>query len=368
VIPKELATPSSYTVLTIDDDKTNRRILASFLLLEGYNVLQAENGTTGLDILATQPVDVVLLDVMMPGIDGIEVCRRIRETPSLAHIPIIIVTALDDSEARVRGKRAGCDDFLLKPVDKTELIVRINNLLTIKLYHEHLKHHNELLDEELKRRNTERYLALERLKNSEEKLRNSRTEIINRLSRAAEFRDDETARHVQRMSHYCHLLADKTGLEKEHCNLLQMASPLHDVGKIGISDTILLKPGRLTNEEFETMKRHAEIGYRILYGSETDLLQMAGEIAWTHHEKYDGSGYPRGLKGEDIPIEGRIAAIADVFDALSTDRVYRPALSLEKTLDIMKEGREKHFDPSLLDLFLSSIDELMKIREVFADG
>jgi putative two-component system response regulator len=195
----------------------------------------------------------------------------------------------------------------------------------------------------------------------------AREETILRLARAAEFRDDETAAHLQRMSHYCHLLGKKRGLDEYTCEMLLVASPMHDVGKIGIPDSILLKPGRLTPDEFQIMKQHAEIGYQILSGSESPLVELAANVAHTHHEKWNGSGYPRGLAGADIPIEGRIAAVADVFDALTSARPYKAAWTVDDATALMLKGRGEHFDPELVDLFLDSLNEILEIKDQFRD-
>lgn len=209
--------------------------------------------------------------------------------------------------------------------------------------------------------------ALEWLERSEKELRLSREETIERLAIAAEFRDSSTAQHIQRMSHYCELLARKVGLAPERVDLIRTASPMHDIGKIGTPDHVLLKPGKFTAAEFDVISQHSAIGYKILSGSDSELLKVAALIAWTHHERYDGTGYPRKLKGEDIPIEGRIASIADNFDALTTARVYKPAFDFEHARDLMIKERGKHFDPDLLDLFLSSPEDLRRIHEQYAD-
>ena len=209
--------------------------------------------------------------------------------------------------------------------------------------------------------------ALEWLERSEKELRLSREETIQRLAIAAEFRDSSTAQHIQRMSHYCELLARRYGLSHERCDLIRTASPMHDIGKIGTPDHVLLKPGKFTPEEFKVITQHTEIGYRILAGSDSELLKIAAVIAWTHHERYDGTGYPRGLKGHDIPLEGRITAIADNFDALTTQRVYKPAYDFDHAKDLMLKERGTHFDPELLDIFFGSLDDVKRIYEQFAD-
>jgi putative two-component system response regulator len=209
--------------------------------------------------------------------------------------------------------------------------------------------------------------ALEWLEVREKELRLSQEETIQRLAIAAEYRDSATAQHIQRMSHYCELLARKYGLSAERCDLIRTASPMHDIGKIGTPDQVLLKPGKFTQEEFDVISQHAEIGYRILSGSDAEVLKVAALIAWTHHERWDGNGYPRRLKGEEIPIEGRIVAIADAFDALTTQRVYKPAFSLEYAVELMTKHRGEHFDPELLDIFFASMDDIKRIHEQYAD-
>jgi putative two-component system response regulator len=227
--------------------------------------------------------------------------------------------------------------------------------------------HRERLEQTVLERTASLHQALERLQQAEQDIRLSQEETVLRLARASEQRDDDTGHHIRRMSLYCALLARRLGWSQERCEMTRLASVMHDVGKIGIPDHILGKPGALTPHEFNMMKQHVDLGYRILVGSKSELLQLAASIAWTHHEKYDGSGYVRGLAGEAIPIEGRIAAIADVFDALTSKRVYRPAFSVQKAVSIMQEGRGKHFDPALLDLFLTPLDGVLAIKHEFDD-
>jgi putative two-component system response regulator len=237
------------------------------------------------------------------------------------------------------------------------------NLLETRALHTQLRRHNDLLEEMVRDRTAELQHAIGRLELAERDRRLAQEETIHRLSLAAEFRDDQTSRHIERMSRYCAILSERAGHNGEATELLRIAAKMHDIGKIGIPDAILRKPGPLTAEEFEVMKAHADIGHQILDGSQSELGSIAAMLAWTHHEKVDGSGYPRGLRGEEIPVEGRIAAIADVFDALTTDRVYRRALPLEEAVSIMRDGRGTHFDPELLDLFLGSLDAVVATSE-----
>jgi putative two-component system response regulator len=222
-----------------------------------------------------------------------------------------------------------------------------------------------LLETAVKERTVELEKSVLALRRKEEEVRQSEKETIYRLSRAAEFRDGDTGPHIESMSHYCYLLAQRLGLDREWCELVYLASPLHDVGKIGIPDAILLKPGPLTAAERLVIQTHAEIGYRMLAGSGGEMLDLAASIAWTHHEHFDGGGYPRGFAGESIPIEGRIAAIADVFDALTSDRIYRPAFAVERAVSEMTSLRGTQFDPEILDVFLGSLDDVLEVKDLY---
>lgn len=354
-------------VLIVDDEAGVRRVLTRLLSAEGYEVLEAASGQEGLELLWTHGADTVLLDVMMPRMDGLEVCRRIRKNSRTAHTPVVFITAAVDRQFRRQARKAGADDFLSKPFDEVELLARVNNTVRMKLYYDGLTRERNRLRTEVDGRTRALGEATERLERLQEDLRVAREETILRLARAAEFRDDETAAHLQRMSHYCYLIGQKKGLDEYTCEMLRIASPMHDVGKIGIPDHILLKPGRLTPDEYSIMKQHAEIGYQILSGSQSPLVELAANIAHTHHEKWDGSGYPRGLRGESIPVEGRIAAVADVFDALTSERPYKKAWPLEDAVALLQRGRAAHFDPELVDLFLGSMDEVLEIKHEFKD-
>jgi putative two-component system response regulator len=359
---------SAGRLLVVDDEAAMRRVLTRLLEAEGYEVLHAESGDQALAIVSRGGIDTVLLDVMMPGMSGLDVCRKIRADTRLTYTPVVFVTAANDRAFRREARAAGADDFLSKPFDEVELLARVRNTVRVKLYYENIA--RERNDLRIAADGSARALAdatahLERVKRE---LDYARHETIQRLCRAAEFRDDETAAHLQRMSHFCHLLGRQKGLDAYTCEMLRVASPMHDVGKIGIPDHILLKPGRLTPDEFVIMKQHAEIGWCILSGSDSELLELAASIARTHHEKWDGSGYPRGLAGEDIPIEGRIAAVADVFDALTSSRPYKKAWPLEDAIALLQDGKGQHFDPELVEMFIDSLDEVLEIRQRFSDG
>lgn len=354
-------------ILVVDDEPAMLRILSKLLGREGYEVLQASSATEALQIVEREDIDTVILDVMMPEVDGVELCRRIRAHPVRGRAPIVFVSAADDVYHRRKAREAGADDFITKPIDEAELRARIRSSVASKRHHDEL--HRDRVQAEATAQEHLNALqdATETLERVRDELEAARVDTIERLTRAAEFRDDETAAHLQRMSHYCRLLARKRGLGDYTAELLRLASPMHDLGKIGIPDSILLKPGKLTTEEFTIMKQHAEIGYRILSGSDSELLVLAANIARSHHEKWNGSGYPQGLQQEDIPIEGRIAAVADVFDALTSKRPYKPAWPLEDAIALLENGKGAHFDPALVELFLGSMDEVLEIKNRFRD-
>ncbi len=359
---------TSGRILVVDDEATMRRLLEKLLRLEGYEVVLASTGEQALSEVFGRGADTVLLDLRMPGMSGLDVCRQIRSHPRSQHTPVVFITAVNDRELRRQGMEVGADDFLSKPFDEVELLARIRNGVRVKRYYDGMEEQKEQLERAVERRTSELAAVVAQLTRIQQELRSSQEETIYRLSRAAEFRDDETGQHLQRMSWYCHLLASRSGLDEQTCEMLRISSPMHDVGKLGIPDRILLKPGRLTPDEFAVMKTHAEIGYRILHGSEAVPLRMAATIAHTHHEKWDGNGYPRGLKGEEIPLIGRIAAVADVFDALTSSRPYKPAWPLDAALDLMRKSAGSHFDPALIEVFFASLDDVLTIRERFLDA
>ncbi len=355
-------------ILVVDDETTMRRLLEKLLRMEGYEVLLASRGEQALAELYKHGADTVLLDMRMPGMSGLDVCRQIRAHPRSLHTPVVFITAVNDREFRRKGMEAGADDFLSKPFDEVELLARIRNSVRVKRYYDNIEHQREQFEKAVHERTAALNAAIAQLTQTQHELRASHEETIYRLSRAAEFRDDETGQHLQRMSRYCQLIARKIGLDEATCELLRIASPMHDVGKLGIPDRILLKPGRLTPDEFAVMKGHAEIGYRILVGSDAAPLKMAATIAHTHHEKWDGQGYPRGLRGEEIPLCGRIAAIADVFDALTSARPYKPAWPLPQALELLRTNSGSHFDPTLVEAFFAVLPQVLEIRERFVDA
>lgn len=352
-------------ILVVDDEEPIRRLLGYMLQTHGYTVTLAADAREARQRMDEQPFALMLCDVNMPGESGMDLVRNLLADHP--HIAAIMVTGLDSSVLANAALDMGAFGYIVKPFESNEVLIDVANALRRRRLEMENRLHRDNLEEIVRTRTMALQQALEWLERSEKELRLSREETIERLAIAAEFRDSSTAQHIQRMSHYCELLARKVGLAPERVDLIRTASPMHDIGKIGTPDHVLLKPGKFTAAEFDVISQHSAIGYKILSGSDSELLKVAALIAWTHHERYDGTGYPRKLKGEDIPIEGRIASIADNFDALTTARVYKPAFDFEHARDLMIKERGKHFDPDLLDLFLSSPEDLRHIHEQYAD-
>jgi len=336
----------SCKILITDDTKTNIDVLIQ-ALKNDYKLGVALNGAKAIEYVRANHPDLILLDILMPGMDGFEVCRRLKDDPDTSDIPIIFITAMDSSGHKTKGFETGAVDYITKPFDITEVKARVKTHLSLRIAQEALKNQNAVLEQKVRERT--------------EELEEAQIEILGRLEMAAEYRDEKTGRHIKRMSRYCGLLGRAAGLKPEDYNLLALASTMHDVGKIGISDTILLKPGKLTPEERKIMETHTTIGAKLLSGSEHAFLQVAEIIALTHHEKWDGSGYPQGLRGEEIPLFGRITCICDVFDALISERPYKKAWSMEDTLDNIRTESGADFDPDLAKLFVELEPELRKI-------
>ncbi len=347
-------------VLAVDDEPFNLHLIeATFSLMEDVVVTYAEDGFKALGLLAEYPFDVVLLDISMPGLSGLDVLEKIREDKSIKNIPVLMVTA--NPEKKHEALLKGASDFISKPYDVQELQLRTINYAKIKKYQDQINIHNESLEKEVYNRTKDLQESLKLAKETEH-------EISIRLGRASELRDLETGGHIKRMSYYSQHLAHLYGLDEEECELILYAAPLHDIGKVGIPDNILLKPGRFTDEEFEIMKLHVILGAKMLEDAEQFPVLKAGHIiALEHHEKYDGTGYPYGKKAEEIHLYARIIAIADVFDALSSKRIYKDAMPLEKTLKIMKNDAGTHFDAELIKLFLDNLDDFLEIRKRFPD-
>lgn len=343
------------TVLLVDDDPVNIKLLSEILRVDGYsNVLGTTDPREVETLCNRHEVDLIILDINMPYLDGFEVMEYLRKDNKKAEIPIIVLTALTDSDTCHRALEQGARDFLTKPFKHIEALIRIRNALETHLLYKRVRSNNEQLEERIKERTDEIY--------------ETRLKIIRRLSRAAEFRDNETGMHIIRMSRYSMSLARAIGMSEKECKIILNASPLHDIGKIGIPDRILLKPGKLNKDEWEIMKSHTLIGLRILEGDDCELLDAARTIAMTHHEKWDGSGYPNGLAGEDIPIMGRVVAVCDVFDALISERPYKKAWSVDDALELLEKEKGKHFDARLVDCFLGITPELLEIKAKYSEA
>ena len=362
-----MSTPSpSERILIVDDEDQIRTLLARLLSPHGYDCLTAESAAAARRLLKETEVDLVLSDVNMPGESGIDFTREVlAQYPDTA---VVMVTGMDDRRYADIAIELGAYGYVLKPFKPNELIINVGNALRRRTLEIENRSHRERLEQTVLDRTAALRDTIARLESSDSELRRLREETIRRLSWAAEFRNQETGEHIVRMSLYCTLLARLAGLETDRAELIRIASPMHDVGKIGIPDRILLKPGRLTEDERRVMQAHTEMGHRILAGSGVELLDLAAEMALTHHERIDGTGYPAGATGEEIPIEGRICAIADVFDALTSDRVYRQAFQPDEARAMMLEGRGTQFDAELLDLFFGSFEDVLAIRRAAGAG
>lgn len=342
------------TILIVDDQPANVKLLEKMLRSAGYvSIISTCDSLAVEQIYLEQDIDLVLLDIRMPRMDGFEVMGRLKALAEDEMLSILVLTAQTDQETRLRSLSEGAKDFLTKPFDRLEVLNRIRNMLEVRLLHKQVSEHNEQLAKRVKERT--------------EEIEQTRLEVIQRLGRAAEYRDNETGMHVLRMSHYSYLIGLAAGMDPSEAEMLLHAAPMHDIGKIGIPDSILLKPGKLDEEEWLNMQRHAEIGADILSGSNSPLLDMARVIALTHHEKWDGSGYPYGLKEDNIPLVGRIVPIADVFDALTSKRPYKEAWSVEDAIDEIVRLKGRHFDPVLVEHFIAILPQILNIKERFAE-
>ena len=353
-------------LLIVDDEEPVRVMLKWLLEQSGYTCHTAADAQAAIDLLEQRDFDLVLTDLQMPGMSGLDlIAQVIREYPGTA---TVMATGVDDTHLARRTIELGAYGYLTKPFQGNEVVISIANALRRRDLEMESLDNRARLEEMVKERTEELWQTVRVLEIAERNLQLSNEETIRRLALAAEYRDDATGRHVLRMSRYCALLARAAGHDEQTSERIRTASQMHDVGKIGIPDSVLLKRGRLTPDERASIERHPEIGYQILAGSDSELLNLAATIARTHHERVDGAGYPRRLVGNSIPIEGRIAAIADVFDALTTNRVYRREFPLMKALSIMKEGRRRHFDGDLLDLFFDNIDAVLDTKHELDDS
>jgi putative two-component system response regulator len=362
--------------MVVDDEPTNVKLVRRFLELEGYRrFVTTTDSRKAVRMARDERPDCILLDLMMPHMSGLEILDELRADPELALIPVIFLTAVTDGAIRRDALERGANDFLNKPIDPCELAPRVANVVAAKAFQEQILHHSRDLEQAVR----ERTADLER----------AHREVAYCLARAAEYRDNDTGFHVLRVGRYARIIAEELGMRGDQLDLMEHAAQLHDVGKIGVPDAVLLKPDRLTEEEFTLMKKHcgfgkhilrqcsedeeallrshSEVGGRILDGTASPLLAMARRIALSHHEWWDGTGYPLGLRGEDIPLEGRITAVADVFDALSSKRCYKEPMPADKCLEIMDQERGIHFDPAVFDAFRRCRDAVVEVQLRYAD-
>ncbi|MGI2169476.1 response regulator [Shewanella sp. MF05960] len=324
---------SKQTILIVDDEPANLRVLKK-ILEDQYRLIFAKSGEEALRLVQRELPNLILLDVMMPGMTGFEVCEQLKADPLSKAVPVIFVTALNDEVDEAKGFDVGAVDYITKPISTAVVKARVKTHLSLV---------------------------------QADDLRRTRLQVIQRLGRASEYKDNETGMHIMRMSHFSKIIALAYGFSEFAADNLLHAAPMHDIGKIGIPDSIMLKPGKLTDEEFTIMKTHPEIGAEILGDSDSDLIALAKVVSLTHHEKFDGSGYPNGLKGDEIPIEGSIVAIADVFDALTSKRPYKEAWTVEQAMDFIESQSGIHFDPDLVVLFQQCLPSILYIKQRWQD-
>ena len=332
----------NWSILVVDDDERNRSLMSAILVNTGYVVDTAQDGNEAIEKISDFKPDIILLDVVLPGMSGYDVCAKLKNDPETGRIPIVLVTALTDPDARIRGFDAGANEYLMKPIDAREMLCRVRNLLRIKEFEDLLQEHNELLQD--------------RIKEKVREIKEFHLESIYRLTLVAEYKDTETADHIRRVGRYVGILAKELGYSDARSELMAVASPMHDIGKIGIPDNILLRTALLTQQEREIKEQHTIIGWKMLAGSaSSDILKTAATIALTHHERWDGLGYPRGLRGEEIPIEGRILKLADKYDPLRCERPYKATSDHQGAFDILARGDGRtlpgHFDPRVMEAF-----------------
>lgn len=363
-------------IMIVDDEGINIRVVRKYLQKVGYeSFVEITDSKDAFETMVRERPDLVLLDVMMPDVDGLAILHLARNESTLRDVPIIILTAASDGSTKLEALDLGATEFLTKPVDRVELLLRVRNALLVKSHLDELSTHTENLEQLVRERTQE--------------LEVSRKEVVNCLARAAESRDGDTGQHVLRVGAYSGVIAREIGFPESYVEIMIEAAKLHDVGKIGIPDAILLKPGKLETHEYQLMKSHCSLGTDILHERHSrgatestcvetrldqimthtgsPLLKLAAVIAQTHHEKWDGTGYPLGLKGEQIPIEGRIVAVADVFDALNNSRPYKKAFPLKRCFEILRDGRGTHFDARVVDAFFRRHQEILEIKQRFAD-
>ncbi len=349
-----LPSPADEVVVLVDDDIVTLRLLEHVLQdLPGSRTVSFLNPEEALRWCSAKEADLVLTDIEMPEMSGLELLGHLRGSERTADVPVIMITSLDDADARIRALTLGASDYIIKPFNAVEVKVRAGNLLALRRTSQALADRMGWLTREVTRA-TAGILGRER-------------EIVLRLARAAEHRDWETGAHIVRIGQYARILADALGLPTDDVDAISWSAPMHDVGKIAIPDYVLLKPGTLDDSEFTVMKQHTTYGRQILGGSDIPLLRLAAEIAWTHHERFDGTGYPRGVSGENIPLAGRIVAVVDVFDALTSNRPYKRAWDVASAIAYLQAGPGKPFDPRCVEAFVARLDDVLAVREQHED-
>ena len=354
----DLTDVGSSTILVVDDEDRNIKLLDTLVQVQGYKTVSAPSGADALVKAAAEKPDLILLDIMMPGMDGFETVAHLKADSATQHVPVIMVTALDDHETKLHALEAGAEEFLSKPINRADLITRVRNLLRLKKYSDLLSGYNLELEEQVRNRTVQ--------------LEDASCDTVLTLVRAAEHKDEGTGPHVKRIGHYCRMLATAMNFHPEVEDAMFHASPMHDIGKIGIPDNVLLKAGSLTPEEWSIMKTHCALGASILASGTSPYVRMGAEIAQNHHERWDGSGYPNGLKGGEIPLSARIMQICDVYDALRCKRPYKPEMDHSRAVEIITKGDGRtlpgHFDPQVLECFRTHVDQFARIYDLYRDA
>jgi len=379
---EELAEEQPTTRIYIaDDEAPNLMLVERTLASLRFETRSFSNGAELISAVEEEGVpDLIITDVRMPVMNGFEVCHKIKQDPKTQHIPIVLVTGLNEMKDKVRGLEEGADDFIQKPFHPVELRARVLSLLRLKRMHDMLEDENARLEEQVRLRtlqlqeaNERLLLRLEEIHTANEQLEEMKVNLqsvnlglVTALEKANELNDTDTGNHIRRVCAYSEVLARGYGLPEEFCNRIRLYASLHDVGKVGIADSVLKKPGKFTPEEFEEMKRHTVLGYDLLKAAKAD--EIACNVALCHHEKFDGSGYPNGLRGESIPIEARVVALADVWDALTNRRCYKDAFPETRAMEIIKKDSGSHFDPQLVNCLFESLDEFRVIRDTYPDS
>jgi len=342
------------SILIVDDEAANVRLIEKILAAKGYtNIVSTQDSLQVVPLYQQHNSDLILLDLDMPKLDGYGVMDQLNKQAGDILPPILVLTAQHTQSYRQRALDNGARDYVTKPFDVEELISRVRNLLEVQMAHKFMRVQNEILEQKVQKRT--------------QAIHETRLQVVRHLGRAAEYRDNETGLHIIRMSNIASLLAKAVGMSNYECDLVLNASPMHDIGKIGIPDYILLKPGKLEADEWAVMQTHVQIGADILAGDGSELMVMAHDIALTHHEKWNGKGYPNGLKGEEIPLVGRVTSIADVFDALTSERPYKKAWSIDEAISFIKSEAGEHFDPKLVELFIENLKDIVVIKEKYAE-